>query len=80
VNLLRCHKTPILKLAMSFLGNMVATSSTQGQMIRVFTLPAGEKLYNLTRGVGAATMYSLNFSNDSAYLLSSSDTGTVHIF
>lgn len=49
-------------------------------MIRVFSLPSGEKLFNFTRGISGATMYSLNFSNDSSYLLCSSDTGTIHVF
>ena len=39
VNLINCHRTPILKLTISSMGNMVATCSTQGQMIRVFSVP-----------------------------------------
>lgn len=48
-----CHKTPILKLAFSPFGNMIATCSTQGGMIRVFAIPTGEKLYTLSRGATA---------------------------
>lgn len=59
---------------------MVATCSTQGQMIRVFSIPNGERLYSFTRGLKNTTQYSLNFSNDSSFLLSSSDTGTIHVF
>lgn len=80
VNMIKCHKTPILKLAISAMGNMVATCSTQGQMIRVFSIPNGEKLFTFTRGIKNTTQYSLNFSNDSSFLLSSSDTGTIHVF
>lgn len=28
VNIIRCHKTPVLKMAISAFGNMVATCST----------------------------------------------------
>lgn len=80
VKVIRCHKTPILKVAVSYLGNMVATCSTQGQMIRVFSIPNGEKLYTFTRGIKNTTQYCLNFSRNSAFLLSSSDTGTIHVF
>lgn len=80
VKLLRCHKTPILHIAINFMGNMVATCSTQGQMIRVFSIPGGEKLYTFSRGLKNATQFSLNFSKNSAFLLSSSDTGTIHVF
>lgn len=55
VNLIKCHKTPILKITISSLGNMVATCSTQGQMIRVFSIPNGEKLYTFTRGIKNTT-------------------------
>lgn len=49
-------------------------------MIRVFTIPNGEKLYTFTRGIKNTTQHCLNFSRNSAYLLSSSDTGTIHVF
>ena len=65
---------------MNLFGNMVATCSTQGSMIRVFSIPQGEKLYTFTRGFGNTTQFSLNFSYDSCFLLSSSSTGTVHVF
>jgi len=39
-------------MEMNLFGNMVATCSTQGSMIRVFSIPQGEKLYTFTRGFG----------------------------
>ena len=65
LNIIKCHDTPILKMAMNFVGNLVATCSTQGTMIRVFSLPRGEKLYSFTRGIKITTQYFLNFSRDS---------------
>ena len=80
INLIKCHKTPILKIGIGPLGNLVATCSTQGQMIRVYSIPQGDKLYTFARGIKNTTQYFLNFSNDSCFLLSSSDTGTIHVF
>ena len=80
VNTLKCHRTPILKIGMGPFGNLVATCSTQGSMIRVFGLPNGEKLYTFTRGIKNTTQYFLNFSNDNCFLLSTSDSGTLHVF
>lgn len=59
---------------------MVATSSTQGTMIRVYSLPLGEKLYTFTRGIKMTTQYYLNFSRTDLFLLSTSETGTIHCF
>jgi autophagy-related protein 18 len=75
-----CHNTPILKIAINYNGNMVATSSTQGTMIRVYSLPFGEKLYTFTRGIKMTTQYYLNFSRTDLFLLSTSETGTIHCF
>ena len=61
-------------------GNIVATCSTQGTMIRVFNIPTGEKMFTFTRGIKNTTQYFLNFSNDACFLLSSSDSGTIHVF
>ena len=49
-------------------------------MIRVYSVPQGDQLYSFTRGFTNTTQYSLSFSNDSTFLLSSSDTGTIHLF
>ena len=67
-------------MAISAYGNMVTTCSTQGSMIRVYSIPQGENLYTFTRGIKNTTQYSLSFSNDSSFLLSSSNTGTIHLF
>jgi len=61
-SLIKCHKTPILKISINFTGTLAATCSTQGTMIRVYALPKGEKLYTFTRGIKNTTQYFLNFS------------------
>lgn len=53
----------------------------KGTVIRVFSVPDGVKLFEFRRGVKrCVTIYSLAFSPDSLYLVSSSNTETVHVF
>ena len=50
-------------------------------MIRVFSIPMGEKLLEFRRGMKRfIQINSLSFSTDDMYLVSSSSTETVHIF
>lgn len=49
-------------------------------MIRVFSLPGAQKLYQFRRGTYAARIYSISFNMVSSLLCVSSDTDTVHIF
>lgn len=56
----------------------------QGQIIRVFNIPDGKKLYALDRGLQKAEIYSISFANDnfkkSSMLAVTSNRGTLHIF
>lgn len=49
-------------------------------MIRVFSIPDGNKLYQFRRGSYPAKIYSMSFNLVSSLLCVSSDTETVHIF
>lgn len=37
-------------------------------------------MFSFTRGIKNTTQYFLNFSRDSNYLISTSNTGTIHVF
>lgn len=52
----------------------------QGTVIRVFTIPGAEKMYQFRRGSYPAKIYSMSFNLVSTLLCVSSDTETVHIF
>jgi len=77
---IKAHKSPILKMALNFKGDMLATCSCKGTIIRVFSLPKGEKIITFKRGISAAYIFCLNFSFENDKLITTSDTGTMHVF
>lgn len=80
VNNVQAHKSPVSSLATNSDGTMLATASDKGTVIRVFSIPNAEKLFQFRRGTYPARIYSLSFNLASTLLCVSSDTETVHIF
>lgn len=79
-NIIQAHKTPISSLSLNSTGTMLATSSDKGTVIRVFSVPSAQKLFQFRRGSYQARIYSMAFNAVSSLLAVSSDTETVHIF
>jgi autophagy-related protein 18 len=77
---IRAHQGPIQLMVFNQEGNLLATASDKGTLVRVFSLPSGERLYEFRRGSYPATISSLSFSPDLSFLACSSDSDTVHIF
>ncbi|ORX96135.1 WD40 repeat-like protein [Basidiobolus meristosporus CBS 931.73] len=80
VNYIQAHKSPVSCISVSSDGTMVATASDKGTVIRVFSLPNFQRLYQFRRGSYPAHIYSISFNIVSTLLSVSSDTETVHIF
>uniref|UniRef100_A0A1I7T8A6 WD repeat domain phosphoinositide-interacting protein 2 n=1 Tax=Caenorhabditis tropicalis TaxID=1561998 RepID=A0A1I7T8A6_9PELO len=81
VNTFVAHEGTLACLKFNQEGNMIATASTKGTVIRIYSVPTGNRLFEFRRGVSrCVTIYSLCFSSDSKYLASSSNTETVHVF
>ncbi|EFP00189.1 hypothetical protein GCK72_018893 [Caenorhabditis remanei] len=81
VNTFVAHEGTLACLKFNQDGNMIATASTKGTVIRVYSVPTGTRMFEFRRGVSrCVTIYSLCFSCDSKYLASSSNTETVHVF
>ncbi|THH20306.1 hypothetical protein EW146_g1019 [Bondarzewia mesenterica] len=78
--LIRAHKSPLSALALNSTGTMLATSSEKGTVIRVWSVPGAEKLYQFRRGTRETRIYSMNFNAVSTLLAVSSAHDTVHIF
>lgn len=79
-NVIQAHKAPLSALALSASGSLLATSSDKGTVIRVWSVPGAEKLYQFRRGAREARIYSMGFNAVGSLLGVSSAHGTVHVF
>lgn len=80
VNVIEAHRSPLCCIAVNSEGTMLATASETGTIIRVFSVPRGEKLHQFRRGTYPSTIYSMSFNLSSTLLCVSSTSDTVHIF
>ncbi|KAF8920159.1 WD40 repeat-like protein [Mucidula mucida] len=79
-NVIQAHKSPISLLSLNPTGTLLATASDKGTVIRVWSVPGAEKLYQFRRGTREAKIYSINFNAVSTLMAVSSAHETVHIF
>lgn len=81
ITMIPAHDNPLAAMAFNSQGVRLATASEKGTVIRVFSIPDGQKLFEFRRGVKrCARIYSMTFSADSLFLACSSNTETVHVF
>ncbi|KFX89196.1 hypothetical protein O988_08723 [Pseudogymnoascus sp. VKM F-3808] len=80
INVVEAHRAPLSCIALNNDGTRLATASETGTIIRVFSVPSGDKLYQFRRGSYPSTIYSMSFNLSSTLLCVSSTTDTVHIF
>jgi WD40 repeat protein len=79
-HIIHAHDNTIACLSLNLDGSRLATASEKGTLIRIFDTAKGTKLQEVRRGVDRAEIYSLCFSHDGKFFVTSSDKGTVHIF
>lgn len=79
-NIIQAHKSPLACLCLNSTGTLLATASDKGTVIRVFSVPNGDKVAQFRRGTYAARIFSLAFNPVSTLLAVTSDSDTVHIF
>ncbi|KAF4587591.1 protein-vacuolar targeting protein Atg18 [Ophiocordyceps camponoti-floridani] len=80
VNVIEAHRSPLSCICLNNDGTMLATASETGTIIRVFSVPRGQKLYQFRRGTYPSTISSMSFNLSSTLLCVSSASDTVHIF
>ncbi|KAK3371564.1 WD40-repeat-containing domain protein [Lasiosphaeria ovina] len=80
VNVIEAHRSPLCCIALNSEGTLLATASETGTIIRVFSVPRGQKLFQFRRGTYPSTIYSMSFNLSSTLLCVSSTSDTVHIF
>lgn len=78
--MIQAHKAPISFLSLNQAGSLLATASDRGTVIRVWSVPGAEKLYQFRRGTREARIHSISFNAVSSLLAVSSAHDTVHIF
>ena len=76
-NVIQAHKAPISFLSIR---SIFTTSSEKSTVIRVWSIPGAEKLYQFKRGTREARIYSISFNVVSSLLAVSSAHDTVHNF
>ncbi|EPZ34086.1 hypothetical protein O9G_003166 [Rozella allomycis CSF55] len=79
MNVINAHKNRICNISFNIDGTFVATSSEKGTIIRVFSLPGGEKLFQFRRGAVPTNIQYLTFNQQSNILAATSET-TIHLY
>ncbi|KAJ8898817.1 hypothetical protein K2173_007242 [Erythroxylum novogranatense] len=74
------HDSRIACFALTQDGQLLATASSKGTLVRIFNTADGALLREVRRGADRAEIYSLAFSSTAQWLAVSSDKGTVHVF
>ncbi|KAI9832138.1 MAG: Phosphatidylinositol 3,5-bisphosphate-binding protein [Sarea resinae] len=80
VSIIPAHSAPLRAMDLSPDGEVLATASETGTLIRVFSTGNCARLAELRRGVDHATIFSLAISPSSELLAVTSDKSTLHIF
>ncbi|KAF2259403.1 WD40 repeat-like protein [Lojkania enalia] len=80
ISIIPAHESPLRALALNQRGDLVATASEQGTIIRLWSFPSCTKIAEFRRGVDPAVIFSLSFSPSSTMLAVTSDKSTLHLF
>ncbi|KAJ5099469.1 phosphatidylinositol 3-5-bisphosphate-binding protein [Penicillium argentinense] len=80
ISIIPAHSSPLRAMALSPDGELLATASEAGTLIRVFSTGNCTKLAELRRGVDHAVIFSLSFSPSDTCLAVTSDKSTLHVF
>ena len=80
VTIIPAHTGALRAMDLSPNGQMLATASEHGTLIRVFSTSNCTKVAELRRGVDPAFIFSIAISPDSSMLAVTSDKSTLHVF
>lgn len=74
------HENPLVALTMNTNGELLATASQRGTLVRVFSTKQCELLHELRRGSNAALISCICFNASASRVAVTSNHGTVHVF
>ena len=80
VSIIPAHSSSLKAIQLSPDGELLASASETGTLIRVYATSNCAKIAELRRGIDPATIYSLAFSPSGHLLACTSDKSTLHIF
>ncbi|KAG6032120.1 hypothetical protein E4U19_007680 [Claviceps sp. Clav32 group G5] len=80
VSIIPAHSSALKAIQLSPDGDLLATASETGTLIRVYSTTNCARIAELRRGIDPATVFSLAFSPSGAMLACTSDKSTLHIF
>ncbi|KAL2136556.1 hypothetical protein VTI74DRAFT_3101 [Chaetomium olivicolor] len=79
-SIIPAHSSAVKAIQLSPDGELLATASETGTLIRIFATSNCARLVELRRGIDPATIFSLAFSPSGTMLACTSDKSTLHIF
>ncbi|UNI13766.1 Phosphatidylinositol 3,5-bisphosphate-binding protein, variant 2 [Purpureocillium takamizusanense] len=80
VSIIPAHSSALKAIQLSPDGELLASASETGTLIRVYSTGNCARVAELRRGIDPATIFSLAFSPSGAMLACTSDKSTLHIF
>ena len=80
VSIIPAHSSALQAIQLSPDGNLLASASETGTLIRVYSTTNCAKVAELRRGIDPATVFSLAFSPSGSMLACTSDKSTLHCF
>lgn len=80
ISIINCHVAPIVNLVLNRNGNLLATASTKGTLIRLFNTRTGIRLYEYRRGSLPTFITSIVFNSEDSIVACVSSSGSIHVF
>jgi len=74
------HENPISHISLSFDGELCATCSARGTILRVWSTQSGSLLREFRRGLEPTKVISLSFNANNTMICLSSEKGTIHFY